>query len=482
MKSKFLEATLRGFRLLAIAALLTPLSLEAQDTLSLQPIAQIPSSEILFATPERLITVSRCVDMDYYDTLYTIDISSPYEPRILMQSSPLATYLGAGEFSKSWHSDALLLGDVVIVGVNYSSYYGHMPPERQTTGPLQLVSESITDRRRQVFTFMDAFMEWDSTALDSFGGPLPRYAFPSEMAKIGDLLFYNTGTWGLKVFDFSDPFHPTELESLPYTCRGLQASGDLLMIELDSSLVGLNYTDPDFPEEIWRIDLATEEFPYVDPILYEGYIFFHHELRLFPDAPDIAVLDAWGEAGQMELGRYDLGLPVSHYEFAASGNRLFARRGSEVRAFNLEEGYIPRFWKQVRLAEGAFSFAAAGRLLFLSPDERGCPGPTWANVYDIEENSISPDYSLTPHALSLSSFPNPFNSSTTIEYSLPRPGRYALSVVDITGREVARLADGWKAAGSYREVWKASGMAGGTYFIRVGGMNKLQVKPVELVR
>ena len=89
-------------------------------------------------------------------------------------------------------------------------------------------------------------------------------------------------------------------------------------------------------------------------------------------------------------------------------------------------------------------------------------------IYSISNLGISTDYAISPPTLTLSSFPNPFNSSTTIRYSLPRPGRYALDVVDIQGRLVTRLADGWREAGSYREVWNADQMVSGTYLIRTG--------------
>lgn len=70
---------------------------------------------------------------------------------------------------------------------------------------------------------------------------------------------------------------------------------------------------------------------------------------------------------------------------------------------------------------------------------------------------------LYPQLLSLSAFPNPFNSSTTINYTLPAPGRYAIDVVDIQGLLVTRLSDGWKEAGSYSTNWDGAGLASGQY-------------------
>ena len=60
--------------------------------------------------------------------------------------------------------------------------------------------------------------------------------------------------------------------------------------------------------------------------------------------------------------------------------------------------------------------------------------------------------------------PNPFNPSTTIEYSLPRNTHALLRVYNVTGRKVATLAEGMISAGDHFAVWDARGMPSGVYF------------------
>ncbi len=79
-----------------------------------------------------------------------------------------------------------------------------------------------------------------------------------------------------------------------------------------------------------------------------------------------------------------------------------------------------------------------------------------------------------PLEFSLSSpYPNPFNSTTTIGYSLPAAGVISLAVYDLSGREVARIADGVMPAGTHEAVWVADGMASGVYVVRLvaGGIS-----------
>jgi hypothetical protein len=64
-------------------------------------------------------------------------------------------------------------------------------------------------------------------------------------------------------------------------------------------------------------------------------------------------------------------------------------------------------------------------------------------------------------------YPNPFNSSTTIEYGLPEAGRVRIVVYDLLGRKVETLIDEEKQAGRHRAVWDASGYSSGIYFYRI---------------
>ncbi len=82
---------------------------------------------------------------------------------------------------------------------------------------------------------------------------------------------------------------------------------------------------------------------------------------------------------------------------------------------------------------------------------------------------------LKPLTYSLSqSYPNPFNPSATISFSIPKPGYVKLSVYNILGKEVASLVDGYVNAGEQQVSFNAAGLASGVYLytVRAGSYSK----------
>ncbi|MBK9097587.1 MAG: T9SS type A sorting domain-containing protein [bacterium] len=70
-----------------------------------------------------------------------------------------------------------------------------------------------------------------------------------------------------------------------------------------------------------------------------------------------------------------------------------------------------------------------------------------------------------PSTLNLEqNFPNPFNPSTTIKFSIPEQSHIKLKVYDLLGRVVSTLVDEILDAGFYQKVFDASNLGSGIYF------------------
>ncbi len=64
-------------------------------------------------------------------------------------------------------------------------------------------------------------------------------------------------------------------------------------------------------------------------------------------------------------------------------------------------------------------------------------------------------------------YPNPFNPSTEIQFSVPQSTHVRLIVVDVSGRIVATLVDQQLGAGEYRQAWDATSSPSGIYLYRM---------------
>jgi hypothetical protein len=107
----------------------------------------------------------------------------------------------------------------------------------------------------------------------------------------------------------------------------------------------------------------------------------------------------------------------------------------------------------------------------------GVPGP-----HGVLATSVSEDPTLRPTMVALEqNYPNPFNPSSTIQYSLPYACDVRLSIVDLEGREIARLVDGGMPSGTHRIVWNAGNSASGVYFARLQAAGSTATRKLVLL-
>ncbi len=96
----------------------------------------------------------------------------------------------------------------------------------------------------------------------------------------------------------------------------------------------------------------------------------------------------------------------------------------------------------------------------------------------------APEQELTlPHKYALdNAYPNPFNPTTTISYSVAANAPVKMTVFDVLGREVMTVVDGIKDAGDYRVAVDLSGFSGGVYFVRMDAPDFTATRKLVLVK
>jgi len=114
-------------------------------------------------------------------------------------------------------------------------------------------------------------------------------------------------------------------------------------------------------------------------------------------------------------------------------------------------------------------------------------GSAWINDYNYNylysivtavDDDLNPinDYVLS------NNYPNPFNPSTTINYSIPKESLVSIVVYNALGEEVAELVNEIKQAGSYQIVFNASSLPSGVYFYNFQVKDFIETKKMILLK
>jgi photosystem II stability/assembly factor-like uncharacterized protein len=125
-----------------------------------------------------------------------------------------------------------------------------------------------------------------------------------------------------------------------------------------------------------------------------------------------------------------------------------------------------RIWSLAVNSDGIFAGTSSGIWFISFPNE--------VNV----ESEISVPLTLTLEQ----NFPNPFNTSTNISFSIPSQSFVSLKIYDRLGREVATIISEEISAGDYTRKWNAADLSSGIYFYRLQAGSYSETKKLILLR
>ncbi|MFZ1518316.1 MAG: T9SS type A sorting domain-containing protein [Ignavibacteriaceae bacterium] len=90
---------------------------------------------------------------------------------------------------------------------------------------------------------------------------------------------------------------------------------------------------------------------------------------------------------------------------------------------------------------------------------------------------------INPIEFTLSqNFPNPFNPSTTISFSLPKQSNVKLIVYNQIGQKVTELVNKTHSAGTYNYTWNASQHSSGIYFYELQTDDYRSIRKMTLIK
>lgn len=111
----------------------------------------------------------------------------------------------------------------------------------------------------------------------------------------------------------------------------------------------------------------------------------------------------------------------------------------------------------------------------------------WTLLYELMAKKRFPEIPIPLKPLITSNYPNPFNPSTMITFSIPKAGKVNLSIYNIRGQKVRQLIDSDLVRGHHKIIWDGKDnnnrfVGSGLYFIRLEADKKANIRKVMLMK
>ena len=305
---------------------------------------------------------------------------------------------------------------------------------------------------------------------------------PTDVAVHNQYVYLLVDVLGLYVLDVTNPEDPRQigLFNTPGAAEGLWLAYDYAYIaDGYAGLRVIDISDPENPEEVCWFDTPGYAW---DVCVYGDLVYVADQtgMGIYDCSETINVVPQWteiprdtvefdpGELIELDLAARDRNDDELTLELAAidlPDAASFTDNGDRTASFR---------WQTTEADSGIyhpFFIAGDGELndsvevVFMN-----------RNLHSVEHDSAF------PHRYLISTYPNPFNSSTNVTCDLPERALVSLKLYDISGREVYAVAEKTLNAGSYTFHIDAETLPSGLYYCRMEAGEYRQTIKLALVR
>jgi len=185
---------------------------------------------------------------------------------------------------------------------------------------------------------------------------------------------------------------------------------------------------------------------------------------------------AWNQATQNEFEidavLYNLLFTVNeqHYEIPGIQNNFFILEDVEILLDSL------------RIVVEGDDIEITWSVMAYDDSSRTECGEPYVFIYPIQGIK---DIDILQHPLTFSlcpAFPNPFNTKTQIRYSLAKSGYTNLTILNLSGQEVAVLINEYKQPGTFTTEFNAANLSSGVYLTRIKAVNEIRMVKLVCVK
>lgn len=299
-------------------------------------------------------------------------------------------------------------------------------------------------------------------------------------------LYFAPWRWELELkFDFSSEYYPINLNQFYLSSKWSTSQFDSIVIQPDETYFKLMSSDL---ADDFYIDPAGDVLKIIDPnsiFYFEDFPFgiVGNDTLLTPqNEQSLCIWDEWiyyldnsptlgsqndtlNAMGTIQGFLLDsTGNPldnVSTYwrynneysaseplEIDVSGHFSFRVLASNITILVRNNAPLPSYWNQYYVTACAESTINL-HLIYNKTQ----------SAVETDSKKLAKNYSLSDN------YPNPFNSTTFFNYTIPNDGFIKIDIYDISGRLVENLFSGFQGKGDYRLMWDAFNASSGLYFI-----------------
>ena len=277
-----------------------------------------------------------------------------------------------------------------------------------------------------------------------------------------DYVFFANCTFGLRIINVSQPWNPYLagiFDSLEwYEANGIYVDGQYAYLtEWYGGLYVLDVSDPTDPILVGHYSTGTDT---EDIVVSGNYAYMTSRFqRLY-------ILDISDPSDPKPLSISNL--EGNNYNIFLSGNFLFVGQSGKFKVVDVSDPVNPTIIAQHEFQYGLLDVFVDNGYVFTSADHM-----FYVLRFSLTDVTEDKSHQISSFSL-LQTYPNPFNSSTTINFTLAEPGLVILSIYNIQGQQVAELFQGIREAGEHSISWDASDYPSGVYFARLkaGGLSR----------
>ncbi|MFN3873905.1 MAG: T9SS type A sorting domain-containing protein [Ignavibacterium sp.] len=293
----------------------------------------------------------------------------------------------------------------------------------------------------------------------SFNNGLNSYAlYAKKFVVSGDTVFYGTDGGGVYYTKLGSnlwiSYNEGLLSNVAWTINDLTVTSNNLIVSAGAS--GFYFVRPKGSAQWIEKRIQTPQGIYTTPNAFlstENIVFFGSRFGIYKSLDEGNTFDSVGISA----------MDMSVVSFTKDKNRIYAgyTRSSGNDFF---VWYSDDFGNNWNIFDHQFQF-----LLNLYVYDNKIWAGTNDGLWYKELETTSSEPIEKPSNFKLEqNFPNPFNPSTKIKFSIPNVGseltKTVLKVYDVLGNEIAILVDEYKPVGNYEVEFNASKLSSGVYF------------------